>query len=177
MNSWCSRWALLMSATVGAAIAARVAFPGVVHSQLHHRRVMVPAQFQQRQRQADVVVKVPLVRERVRLAEMRAQDRRDHLLDRRFPLSRRPPPGECQSPAPMRGEPPERKTRAFHDEKRQFSPGCSGFWTIAAAAPRSFAAPMNRCPSKRSPLRATNSAPRCNVRLSVETESKRTSSR
>src|SRR2546422_4461244 len=35
---------------------------------------------------------------------------------------------------------------------------------------------MNRLPSNRSPRRATNSAPRSSVRLSIDTESKRTSS-
>src|SRR6266508_5315060 len=45
-------------------------FPRVIDPQLDHRCAMAPAQFQQRQRQADIVVEVSLGRERMRLAEM-----------------------------------------------------------------------------------------------------------
>ena len=94
-------------------------FARVIDPQLDHRCAVVRAQFQQRQRQADVVVEVALGRERVRLAEMLAQDRRDHLLDRGLAVGA----GDgnernVEMPTPIRREPPERKTRVFDDEKR-----------------------------------------------------------
>ena len=103
-------------------------FSRVIDPQLDYRRAMVPAQFQQRLRQADVVVEVALGRKRVRLAEMLAQDRGDHLLDRGLAIGA----DDChhrnvEALAPMCGEPSERETRVFDDEKRKVSLRSIGF--------------------------------------------------
>ena len=75
MNSWCSRCALLTSATVGAAMAASWAIsPGwFMPSSTTAARCAASAQAQQRQRHADVVVQVALGGQR-RLAQPGAQD-------------------------------------------------------------------------------------------------------
>ncbi len=93
----------------------------MVDPQLDHRRAVAQSQSQQGQRQAYIVVEVSLGRERARLAEMRAQDRRDHLLDRRLAVGA----GDrdernVKASAPMRSESPERKARVVHHDERQF---------------------------------------------------------
>jgi hypothetical protein len=60
MNSWCSRCALLTSATVGWRWRPAGDLAGVVHAQLDHRGGGARPQAQQRQRHADVVVEVAL---------------------------------------------------------------------------------------------------------------------
>ena len=56
-------------------------FSRMIHAELDRRCGVFGAQAQQRERQADRVVVVALRRERARLAEMGAQDSRQHFLD------------------------------------------------------------------------------------------------
>src|SRR5256885_13191735 len=105
----------------------RGGFPRMIDPQLDHRCTVVPVQSQQRQRQADVVVEIALGRERARLAEMLAQDRRDHFLHRGLAVGADDRyQRDVEAHAPMRGEPSERETRVFDDEKRKLSLGGIG---------------------------------------------------
>jgi hypothetical protein len=62
MNSWCSRCALLMTATVGWAIAASSAVsPGMVHAELDDGGSVLCAQSEQRERQPIALFRLPVV--------------------------------------------------------------------------------------------------------------------
>jgi hypothetical protein len=74
MNSWCSRWALFTSATVGARCRPGRRSRRVVHAQLDHADLVPGAQAQQRERQADVVVQVALRREVLSGCQARRMD-------------------------------------------------------------------------------------------------------
>ena len=150
----------------------------MVHAQLDHRRAVGLAQIEQRQRQADVVVEIALGREHLRVAEVRAQDRRDHLLHRGLAVGAGDRDrAECRSDAPVRRQAAQARAAC---RRRRAAAGArasavdfDSSSTMAAAAPRSLAASRKRCPSKRSPRSAMNRAPRESVRLSVDTGRKR----
>ena len=95
-------------------------FPGMVHPDLDHRRAVLAAQAEQRQRQADLVVEVAVGCQHVRLAPVLAQATRDHLLDRGLsirPCHRRK--RQIEAPAPMSGERAEPRRGIRYRSKRQ----------------------------------------------------------
>ncbi len=99
---------------------------GVVHAHLDHCRMMLRTQLEQGQRQSDVVVQVALGRQHTlgRAAEMCAQDRRAHFLDRGLAVAA----GDAQernreTAAPGGGELAQREARVIHRDQRQAGVG------------------------------------------------------
>jgi len=91
---------------------------GVVHSDLDHRGTMRGAKAQQRQRQADRVVEVARGRQHRRVAEVRAQDGRDHLLDRRLAVAADHRDQRQREPLPPpRGKASQRRQRVGDDDQ------------------------------------------------------------
>ena len=149
----------------------RANLPWMVHPKLDDRDVRPVAQLQQRQRQADVVVQVPLVPEH---AVSRGQELRGDLLGRRLAgaagdrrdARARPPPD-------VAGDLLQRTCRVLDlDDERQAG-RCRGPPTGPApstpAAPCASASDTNAWPSNRSPRIATKKSPAASVRLSIET--------
>jgi hypothetical protein len=88
----------------------------VVHAQLDDRRPAAFAQAQQRQRQADVVVEVAFGGER-RIADPRAEDRRDHLRHRRLAVAARDRDERHREAAPPRGRELAQRAPAVGDDE------------------------------------------------------------
>jgi len=98
----------------------RGGLPGMIHPQLDHRRAVVLAEPEQCQRKADVVVEISLGRERVRLPEVRPQDRRDHFPDRGLAVRAADrDERDVEATAPVRREPSQRTARVVDHEQRQ----------------------------------------------------------
>jgi hypothetical protein len=93
---------------------------GMIHPYFDHRGAVGLAQAKHGQRQADVVVEIPLGHQRLHIAEVRAQNRRDHLLD--GGLAVRPRHGDerdIEAGAPLRRQPPQAQSRVADDEERK----------------------------------------------------------
>ena len=91
---------------------------GMVHADLDRGRRMLRAQTEQRQRQADRVVEVAFGREHPRAAEMRAQDRREHFLDRRLAVAADDGDDRKREPrAPVRRQHAEGAQRIRHGDE------------------------------------------------------------
>jgi hypothetical protein len=175
MNSWCSRCALLTSATWARHGRQQRDLARVVHAQLDHGQqgaVQALAQAQQGQRHADVVVEVarggqPLASpsQARRMAAIICVTVVLPLLpvtaiSGRLEAARQPPPAAqrqpgCRPPAGRAGRP---RQAAFGQRRRR----AGG----AACGRKSWA-------SKRSPRSATNRSPGCRVRVSVCTREDR----
>jgi hypothetical protein len=171
MNSWCSRCALLTSATVGAARREHVGLARMVHAQLDHREAVRGRQPQQRQRHADVVVQVAGRREPCVGADRCREDRRDHFLDGRLAVAaRHGDERQREALAPAMRERAERGARlaAFDDRHREARRhvrdqrrGCAARGHVAEEVVRVEALALQRDEQVAGPA----------VRLSVDTRS------
>ena len=142
MNSWCSRCALLMSATVGCAIAASSAVsPGwFMPSSIAGRRDAPSRRPSSVSGRPIALLRLPSRREHARGAEVRAQDRRQHFLDRRLAVAADDDDDrKREARAPVRRERAERGERIRHGDeiaRQRVRRGRAA--TSAAAAPRSL---------------------------------------
>jgi hypothetical protein len=173
MNSWCSRWALLTRATVGAAMAARRAIsPGWFMPSSTTAALCARSQAHHGQRHADLVVQVALRGQARLLADACGEDRGDHFLDRGLAVAAGDADdGNRKLAAPGIADAAQGRQRVRHHQRRQrevlrqLSTTTAATFLAATWSRKSWA-------SKVSPRSATNSAPAGTVRLSVDTPSK-----
>src|SRR5262245_60413615 len=166
----------------------RADLPGVIHPQFHHRDVGPVSELHQRERQADVIVQVPLVLDdAVRLGEevrnrvlrrrlSRAAGNRDDLCLCRFPYRVRQVLQSYGRVADFDNHGPAdlRSAVTFvaacrSSWTRTFRSACRPASTITPIAPRLNASLTNSCPSKRAPRSAMKKSPSCSDRESVTT--------
>ena len=168
MNSWCSRCALLTSATVGACDRGqRGDLARMVHAEFDHGgAVRVVAQPQQRQRHADVVVEVAGGGQRRVAAARRAGWTRSSASPWSCRCCRSPRSAAGELRAPGGGQLAQRQLRVGDLQGPAGRPRPGRARPARRRRRRRWPAARKSCASKRSPFSATNRSPRCSVRVS-----------